>query len=358
MTACRRAMFCYNNFLDSTLTYSSQTSGYPASNVYNAVRSRTWKPSGLFEMTSANNTVYVNSTNFEVPVGTYTFATLATAFGTASGGLSLTLSRNSTSGIVTISSASSFTLNLSSTTDAIWNSLGFLSSTDISGPSLSGNEARWNNGEWLKIDMGIPQVPDFACLIPVNGEAFGLLPGGAVYLQGNNVDLWVSPQESERMSVDYKGAFIAPEDLEPCRYWRILIQDYANNAIKVAQAYIGTAYIPVNTNISTGFARASRDLSIRSFSENGTMFVDRRPKNLFVSSLQMQYAKDDDRTDFEQLMYDLGNENPFYLVIDPAVAIADSLSDMTHYVTLDSDATFTHVINDYFSASLSVREVI
>lgn len=357
MTSFRRALFCYNNYLDENILYSSQTSNYPATNVVGTVRSRTWKPSGLFEITSANNTVYVNSTNFTVPVGSYTFSSLASAFATASAGLSLTLTRDS-AGICRINKASSFTLNLSQTTNAMWGTLGFLSTSDIAAPVIPANEARYSTGEWLKADMFLGQSVDFACLIPINGEAFSLLPNGAVYLQGNNLDVWDNPQVNERMEVDYLGAFIAPEGLAACRYWRIYINDPSNNSIKVAQAYIGSAYIPENTNIATGFSRSSRDLSIRSFSENGTMYVDRRPKALSINSLQMQYMRLTDRSDFEQLMYDLGQENAFFLVLDPSESISERLSDMSYYVSLEGDSVFTHVILDYFNASFNLREVI
>lgn len=357
MTSYRRALFCYNNFLDENLSYSSQTSGYPATNVVNTVRSRLWKPSGVFEITSSNNTVYASSTSFTIPVGSYDFSSLATAFNVASVGLALTLSRNS-AGVCQISAAGSFTLNLSQTSNAIWSTLGFLTSLDVTAATHTANEARYSTGEWLKVDTYLAQSVDFACLIPVNGESFSLLPDGAIYLQGNNVDAWDSPQVNERMEVDYLGAFIAPEDLEPCRYWRIAILDNSNNGIRVAKAYIGTAFIPENTNISTGFSRSSRDLSIRSFSENGTMYVDRRPKALAINSMQMQYMRLTDRSEFEQLMYDLGQENAFFLVLDPSENISERLSNMSYYVSLESDSVFTHVIRDYFNASFNLREVI
>lgn len=352
----RQARFCYNNYLGSDMTYSSQLSAsYPASNVYNSLRSRVWKFGGNFTVTSTNNTVHVNGTTFTVPSGNYTVSSLITAFGTASGGLSLTLARNS--GIFQISGAS-FTLNLSTTTNAIWDTLGFLSAVDITGPLLYANEARYSNVEWLKVDVGLPQSPDFSCLIPKNGQAFTLTPSGEVYLEGNNVDLWDAPEVSERMEVDYAGAFLAPADLSPCRYWRIAIYDKSNSDIQAAQAYIGSAVIPTATNIATGFSRASKDLSNRMYSESGAMFVDRRPKIKDFGGMGVQLATGADLRNIEQLLYDVGTENPFFLCLDPELGVSERLSEMTHYVTLESDSVMSHELRDYYNISFSLREVI
>lgn len=353
-----KARFCFNNWLDSTsIEVSSEQALYPGTNLVNSIRSRVWKANGLFEITALNNTVYVNASSFTVPVGNYTFATLATAFAAASGGFALTLTRI-TGDKARITSGSSITFKLSTSTNAIWSTLGFVTTSDYTGLTVTADDRAFHSSEWIKVDMGIAQECNFAALIGKNGEPFQINPSASVRLQANNVDSWVSPNYDAAMEVDFKGAFIAPNSPGSHRYWRMKIVDPSNDSVQAAVAYIGTAYIPSNTNIATGFTRSSQDLSIRAYSESGTLYVDERPKVATLTSMQMQLLKDDDLYDAEQLMYDLGVNEPFFLCIDPSSAVSSKLSDMTHYVALDGPAQFQHVIGGYYNSSFQLREIV
>jgi hypothetical protein len=151
---------------------------------------------------------------------------------------------------------------------------------------------------------------------------------------------------------------IAPNDLQPCRFWRIFIDDKTTQVISAAVLYLGTAVIPQNTNIATGFSRQMSDQSNRLYSESGALYVDRRPKVLSLTSLGVQFLNDDDLAEIEQLFYDIGVENPFFLCIDPAVKVSKKLSDMTHYVYVTSDVELQHIIRGYYNISVEVREVL
>lgn len=348
------AKFSFNNFLDSTLTTSSAESTYPASNLYSGIRSKVWKAAGLFEISSSNNKVYINGTTYTLTAGSYTSATLITHFNSVT---SQTLTRNS-NGRFVITLGSSGTLNLSSTTNAVWSTLGFLTSSNLTGTIFTANERRYNTSEWIKVDLGQPQIADFGALIPPANEAFSC-SNATITLQGNNVDVWTSPQVSQAMTVSSNGAFIAPsKTLEPCRYWRILISDVTNNNITAAVAWIGNSVVNTNTNIATGFTRNRSDQSIRSFSESGQLYTDRRPRVLSINGTSVQYLKGQELIDMEQLAYDLGTGRPFFIVIDPSLTVSTTLDQMTHYVEQDSDVQFAHVLNSYYNFSFSLREVL
>lgn len=349
------AKFSFNNFIDSnTLTASSSLSGYPSANLYSGVRSKVWKANGLFEISASNNKVYINGTTYTLTAGSYTSATLITHFNSVTG---KTLSRNS-NGRFVITLVSSGTLNLSSTSNAIWSTLGFLTSTNLTGTVFTADERRYNTSEWLKVDIGQPQIPDFAALIPPANEVFSC-SNASIKLQGNNVDVWTSPQVDESMTVSSSGAFIATaEDLEPCRYWRILIDDVTNNGISAAVAWISSSIVNVNTNVATGFTRTRSDTTIRNVSENGQVYSDRRPRVLSLSSLSVQYLKGQELIDMEQLAYDLGTGRPFFIIIDPALTVSTTLDQMTHYVEVIGDVEFSHILNSYYNMSFSLREVL
>lgn len=355
MTSNKHARFCFNNWVESgSFSTSSAESSYPAANLVSGIRSKVWQAAGLFEITAANNKVYINGSTYTVPVGTYLVAALITAFNTAT---STTLSRNSLGRFV-ITLGGAGTLNLATTTDSIWSTLGFLGTSDLSGTAFTADERRYNTSEWIKVDLGIPQVAQFSCLIPPSETVFSS-PTAAIYLQGDNVDDWTSPAVNLPMEVSSVGAFVAPDiTTQPCRYWRIQIVDVKNSSISAAVAYIGDAVISSNTNVATGFTRTRTDQSQRLYSEGGQLYVNRKPRLLTISGSGVQFLKGQDLIDMEQLIFDLGTGRPFFLCLDPTKAVSTSLGQMTHYVEVDGEASLSHVLNSYYNLSLNFREVL
>jgi hypothetical protein len=355
MSEFSNARFCFNNWVDAgTFTASSSHASYPSTNLTGGIRSNVWQAGGLFEISSTNNKVYINSTTYTLTAGSYTAATLITHFNSVTG---QTLSRNSVGRFV-ITLGASGTLNLSSTTNAIWSTLGFLTSADLTSTAFTADERRYSTSEWIKVDMLQPQSAQFAAVIPPANTVFSATTA-AIYLQGNNVDIWTAPQVDEALEVSSNGAFLAPsDDLEPCRYWRIKIVDVKNSAIQASVIYIGSATINTNTNLAVGFTRNRIDTSVRLFSEGGQLYTDRKPRVLTISGASVQYLKDTELSDMEQLAYDLGTGRPFFLCMDPLQQVSTSLDQMTHYVEVDSDVQFNHVLNSYYNFSFSLREVL
>lgn len=357
-TARTNARFAYNNFLDSsTLQTSGTQSSYPVTNLLHAIRSKLWKASNLYEISDQNCKVYINGSTYTVATGSYTFAQLKTAIQTACSAQGLTLLQGDGDRMV-LSFGASKTLNLSNQTNAIWFTLGFLSTTDKTGTSFSADERRYNSGVWVKVDLGMPQDVNFAALLAPAGEVFAC-DTATIKLQGNNMDVWhLDLPVNVDFEVSGEGAFCSADISQPCRFWRIFIDDRTNNDIKVAVGFVGSAVIPQNTNIATGFTRSREDTSIKLVSENGTFYIDRRPKVLSLSSISVQLLKDDELMEMEQLFYDLGIEKPFFVCIDPQKAVSQKLSQMTHYVAVTSPLQLQHVLRGYYNMSIELREVV
>jgi hypothetical protein len=349
------ARFCFNNFLESsTIEASGALSGYPATNLVDPIRSKLWKAAGLFEITSSNNKVYLNSTTYTLTAGSYTSATLITHFNSVT---SKTLSRDS-QGKFSIALGSGGTLDLASTTDAVWATLGYLTTTTLSGTTFQADEARYHTSEWIKVDMGTAQVVTFAALIPAANTVFSM-DNATIKLQGNNIDEWTAPPvDSSFTEIGDKGAFIAPDDLQACRFWRIKIVDKTNSDVKAAVAYIGDHVELNDTNIAIGFNRIREDQSQRLYSESGAMYLDRRPKVMSISGLEIKFLKETELANIDQLFYDVGFENPFFLCIDPDNAVSTNLSEMTHYVQVISGVQIRHVLRGMYDMSFDLREVL
>lgn len=356
-TPIKNARFAYNNYLDAvTLSATSSQTGYPVSNCVNSIRSKLYKPQNLFEIHSKNSKIYIDSVTYDMPLGTYTSAELIAEFNLIPS-IDCTLNFSDT-GFSLTSNSTDKTFNFSNQTDAIWSTLGFLKTLDETKMSVTADEIRFNSGVWIKVDLGMPQNMDFAALLPVANEAFSCNTA-MIKMQGNNIDYWLDdiPVNLD-FEVSDEGAFFSGNPSQPCRYWRIFIDDTTNDAIEIAVAFMGSAVICNNTNIATGFIRTREDTSIKLVSENGTLYIDRRPKVLSLSSVSVQFLRADELLEMEQLFYDLGVEKPFFLCIDPSKQVSSKLAQMTHYVSATNPLQLQHVIRDYYNLSIELREVL
>ena len=69
--------FMTNNLgnLASVITFSSEKSSNPFTNSLNQIRSKTWQPSGCFEITDLNNKIYVDTLTITLTNAKYSTAT-------------------------------------------------------------------------------------------------------------------------------------------------------------------------------------------------------------------------------------------------------------------------------------------
>lgn len=365
-TAIKNARFAYNNYLDATtLSATAAKAGYPLSNAVSGIRSKLYKAENRFEIHSKNCQVHIDATTYKIAEGTYSEAQLITAFNAAVDDplapvpvvIPATLSKVA-NGFKITSTSGSKTFKLGNQTDSVWSTLGFLTTADKIGTSIEADEMRHNNGAWIKVDLGMPQNLDFAALLPPANEAFSC-SAASIKMQGNNIDYWLDdfPVNLD-FEVSDQGAFFAGDPSQPCRYWRIFIDDPTNDAIEIAVAWMGSAVICSNTNIATGFTRSREDTSVKLVSENGTFYIDRRPKVLTLSSISVQLLRAEELLEMEQLFYDLGIEKPFFLCIDPKKQVSSNLAQMTHYVAATNALQLQHVLRDYYNLSIELREVL
>ncbi len=351
----KHTRFCFNNFFeDGTISVSSAQNAYPKENLYSPVKGRKWRSEGIFEITDQNNKVYINGSTFTLTNGSYIASQLITHFNSVT---SQTLSRNSFGRFI-ITLGASGTLNLSNQTNAIWSTIGFLTTSDLTGTAFTADERRYNSGEWIQADLGVPQIVEFAALLPATETAFSM-SNGTIKLQGNNVDVWTAPPVDLSFEVSSVGAFLVPsQEVQPCRYWRIFIDDVKNPMVEACVAYMGGSLFAVNTNLSVGFSRTFVDPSIKSYSESQQVYVERRTRYKTVTNCQVQYLKDSDRLNFENLFYELGQGRPFFVVIDPETQVSSSLKDLTYYCEVDGDPVFQHIISGYHSLQFNLREIV
>lgn len=361
--------FMNNNYMSRVFTYSSQQASFPASNVYNSSRSRVWRPGGNFEVTTSNNKLYINDGSdltITLTAGSYTYATLATHIQTqlnaSSSNWTVTYNSSTTFKFTIARSSGTAVLRKSQTSNAAWDMLGFSGNSDISGSPFVADEQRNHTSEWVQCDLGVPQQATFAAMISEIDNVFTLSETATVKLRANNIDYWQSPPVDITIPVTDLGVFQFIDDTNTAsyRFWRIEFIDRLNylgpEGIKVAYVYIGDHTSMTMTNIAVGFEKELVDPTVSLQSEVGALFFEIKPRYLKISGNEIQLIQGTERKELEQLFYDLGVREPFFVSIDPGLAVTTELEDLTRFMIMESNPTFQHVIRNYYNVRFSMRE--
>lgn len=350
------------------LTFSSQQSSFPSSNAANDFRSKVWSPAGNFEITTANQKIYVEAVSATITAGYYIPATLATEIQTqlniADSGWTVTYS--TTTYKFTISNAGSKTLTLSSTTDAIWDDIGYIGVTDRVGMSFEADEQRNHTDEWALLDYGTPFTLSCAGLISLIDEQFPLSTNATIKLQANNIDLWSSPPLDVSLTRNARGVFgfidgDFSEAARTYRWVRIQIIDKTNplgpEGLRFSRLYLGD-HSTTSTNIASGFNKPVVDPSTVQRSENGVAYFDEKVKYQRIQGATYQVIQESDRVYLEQLYQDYGKTRSLFVSIDPQGKVSTGLPEFTQYGHFEADPTPQNLFRDNWSFQFSFREAV
>lgn len=371
-----RIRFMANNLAAlavNDFSFSSETTGFEAENALNNFRSSTWKPGGYFEITSSNNTLYINDgSNKTITITAsstaYTSAALLateiqTKLNASSSGWTVTYDNSLGTYKFTISHTTSATLRLSVTTNSIWDTIGYTSTTDQVGTSFVANEQRNHTFEFFNFDFGYQASIAFIGMIGSISSSFGLSHSAVVTLEGNNIDLFTSPPFSITLTVTDKGVFNFNDTDDDARYrfWRLRFTDKYNPAgpgIEIGNIYLGSYQTLEGRNISTGFIDELVDPSTSSESEAGVIYFDRRTKYTKFSGLSLRYLENDDRLVVKDVFNTVGKTEPFYISLDPLSTLNDDITEFTKFVVFVDEPQYTNMGANRFSTNLNVREIV
>lgn len=368
-----RIRFMQNNFAKLTnaqIEYSSELPSFPFTNSTNPFRSRVWKTSGFFEIVlDSNDKLYINDGSDKTITLTGSFTTpalfasyLQTQLNAASSGW--TVSYSSTTFSFQISRTSSATLRLSQTTNAVWDTIGFTTTTDLVGTSFDADQQRNHTEERVTFDLGYNATINFFAMIGPLDELFSISADATITLMASNLNLWDNPPLSVNISVTSKGAMRFLDDLGDTgyRFWRVRVVDRlaiaGPTAMSIGVLYLGDYLTLSNRNISVGFGTDTIDPSTITESESGALHFDTRTKYTKFSSASIGLLDRDDKDNLKQMFDVLGKTTPFFVSIDPTLCISNGLDEFTKYVIFGSEPSFNHVIRDIFSMTLEFREVV
>lgn len=376
----RRIRFCDYNFAESPLsvTASSAVAAFPFSNSQNKARSKVWKPNGSFTVDSATNKLYVYDGTSELDItldqavysdGDALAAHLQTKLNAASTE-TFTVTYSSSSYLFTFASTSSDTIyRLTNTTNAIWDTIGFLTVAEVSGASVLTDDARVHGSETVVYDMGWQSPASFFAIIGPLDESFSISPNAIVTIKGNNInDFTGSEPYSKQATVTNNGIFEwldttgDDEDLPAFRYWQVEIKDRGNingpTGIKIGHIYIGTHIGLTARNVESGFRAELADPSTIGQSEAGALYFNKKTKYRTLSNLSLALLTDVDRRALEQFIFDAGISEPFYISMDPTKETTQDNDDLTMYCVFSGDPGVVHIHTDTYSIGFNVRESV
>jgi hypothetical protein len=370
-----RIRFMNSNYAELTsLTkiISSELSGYPFTNCLADTRTKYWRPSGCFTIDSTNNLIYINdgsNKTITLTAGIYAtpalFAThIQTKLNAASSNWIVTYITTNNLYKFRIQHTGSAILRFSQTTSSTWNILGFTLLSDTTGTDWYAQEQRNHIEEYAIFDFGFRTQVGFVALIADCGTPFTVSRNATVTIYGSNINQFSTPAYTQVLTVTEKGIFGFLDNIDPMgyRYYKVSIIDKYNylgpEGLLIGNLFLGPYTTISNRNVANGIQIQLVDPSEITRSESGVLYSDIKIKYFKCDNMSIGLL---DRTDKDTLMSlweNLGKTKPFYISLDPTLAITDNLYDLTKYVVFQDTPTFTHVIRDIFSMSLSVMEVI
>lgn len=372
----KRIRFMDNNLAELTsgsITYSSALAAFPGANHINKFRSKVWKPAGNFVITaSSNDKIYINDGSdktITLSAGSYTPTSLATEIQTKLNASSSgwTFDYNNTSGAYKFRFAhgSAHTLRFSATTEATWNDLGFmLSSDEAISTDREADEQRNHMYESVVYDLGYNAPIEFFSVISPLDEEFSVSESATIKLQANNLNDFSSPPLDITLERTSSGIFYFMDDVADSsyRFWRFYFEDKynasGNEGFSLSYIYIGDYTTLSATNVQIGFEKIIDDPSLKTESEAGALYFDKKTKFTRINNAGIALLDKNARDTLEQLFYDYGTTTPFFISLDPKTEVSATLPDLTKYVVFDNRPSFKHVQSQYFNMKMSFREVL
>jgi hypothetical protein len=368
-SACETRFMYINSLEYATLTANSgNLAGFPASNVVTKNRGNLWVTKGSFQIVSVtNDSIYIsigtNQYNLSLTPGNYTATTLAAHISArilAVSGVVITCSYTTDFKFRFFSSATAFTLKLSTQSQMIWGTIGFLGSVDI--PVListnADGEIRAHTSEYLYYDIGYAMDIDFFALLPQRNTQNMLTAGAVINIKASNtndissapLNVNVSPGDEATYYFLETGSAIA------YRYVWITITDISNPNgpnLVFSQLFLG-GYSSIDRTVGNGFSLQNVDRALRTESQAGGLYFERYGRHKSISNLSFSNITRLQKRELDQVFFDLGKSSNFYISLEGG-NLNDDIYEYTDYVVFESDATITKGSANLFDASFNVR---
>lgn len=370
-----KVRFAYNSRIktleSSSITSMDEVVLFEKENAVTDIRTKPWKPKGNFEVTAANNKIYINDGSDKtvtLDVGEYTYSTLAahieTKLNASSSLWTCDYDFDNGTFLFTIAHTGSATLRFSQTSNAAWEMLGYVVSIDDTGTNWPADEQRNHTGEWIEFDLGTSLECSFFAAISDANDYFPISDQATIKLMADDIpNNWSAPALDLTLEITDTGIFRFFEDQPDIefRYWRFYFEDKTNPVgpegfpLKV---WLSDYETFENANVNQGFQKAIVDPSESSQSTNGQKYFTRYTKYKTFTSAVIAYLSSADRSVLEQLFFNVGITTPWFIAFDPLSGVSIADDDLTCYVRFTRDLQMEHVFGPRFSVSIDLEEAL
>lgn len=368
----RDMRFMTNNFLETgyaALDISSTKVGYSSGDMIDpSQRTKVFKFGGRFLIEAdVNDKFYINGNTYSIPADDYASGEiLASVMTSYIGGAVYVFYSEFSKEFSITGDSGAVTLNLSNTTNAIWETLGYTTGVDT-GPHMIGVQvfanmvrSHWPHEE-IFIDFGYSAPIGFIGMVTDLAEEFKIPQGAEIRIQANTVNSFIAPPLDQIIPVFKTGAFKFIDDVEDSvwRYVKITIKcpTFADTP-EIGYLYIGDYSTFPERNIETGFEHSHDDSSLLSRADDGQIYAnDRTPVRRF-QSMEVGLARPECAAFLKNVYKKKQLSVPFFVAIDPTEYLSESFDEYIALVRLESPPKYKHILKDFFQMSFELKEAI
>lgn len=344
-----------------TVTASTEHPSFPATNTQHRWYKKPWRSKygpdsgwGLFYITAGNNRkIYFDEGGGQLEgsiiAGSYNANTLCAKIKKAMeavGALTYTVTYDDDTNLFTIAGSGNFVLVLSSTTAAIWNSIGWTSGVDTaSAASHTAEEMRIHTSELLYCDAGATSTIRF---IAIKGHN---LQSTATITVRYYSDAFTTIVDSETLT--WHAGQIAVLNAESYRYFAVEIAD-ADNPDGYVE--VGLVWAGDSNTLHYGFtmerSMTPEDPSIVTSSDDGQESTIQMTKYSGWNYIFDAVEPNTDRPLLLAIFEEIGKTRPCFIVEAPPSS--GDVGEDAEYVTLP-EWEWTHIAGSYWGLALGVR---
>lgn len=369
-SACETRFMYINSLLYGTMTDNSGAlAGFPASNVTSMNRGNLWVTAGNFKLTSVTNdsiyvTIGVNQYNLSLTPGSYTPTTLAAHISArllAVSGSAIVCSYTTDFKFRFACATTGFTLKLSTQSQMIWDTIGYVGTVDIVVPISTNQdgEIRIHTSEYAYFDLGYSMDISFFALMPQRNYSNMLTASATINVKASNVNDISTAPFSQNVTSGIEGCYSFLETGTPIvyRYVWITITDVNNPFgpnLVFSQLFLGGYVSLANRTVDANFNVQDVDRALRTESQAGGLYFERYGRHRRYSNLKFSNMTRDETSEIQQLFYDIGKSNNFYLSIDSG-NFNNDIEQFTNIGVFENDPITTAKQANYFDANFEFR---
>lgn len=367
----------YNdNVLDAaTRTVSSEDTYFPADNLYDGnARSKVWRSTGQFIVTSANQDIVFEETastplTATITAGTYTsVSAFLTAIKTAldaAGASTYTVTQETSKKIKIESDGGGgggiFNLLWTNAGTNAADLLGFDDSADDTGSLIyTADNIRIHTEESLTWDLGTSKNPEFFAMAGRRNDGLQISSTGTYKLQANPTNVWTSPSWEETLT--YNETLMYLEDSTgifdaPYRYVRLSIVDKDNAAgvVELSSVFLGDAISFTQGVVVTPLAGSYADGSTTRTGPNlNLLSVSRETSEQFTFS--WNFLTNTEKEALDDFFRNYKTARPFWVNIDTNAAMSTTSGYYIRLVKMLSPPSWRRERELFFSMQMPVQE--